>query len=121
MPDYLAMANLLGIQRMVVVQASVSGTDNAVTLDAVAQFGLHRARAVAVIDDGCSDAVLRGMHDRGVRGVRFNIATGGARPWISWRGWLDGWLRWVGTSRSTPKGKRWRRWDRGWRSCRWRW
>src|ERR1700691_1290471 len=66
-PDYLAMAEQLGIQRMVVVQASVSGTDNAVTLDAVRQFGQHRARAVAVIDDSFTDAKLTQMHTDGVR------------------------------------------------------
>jgi predicted TIM-barrel fold metal-dependent hydrolase len=79
-PDYLAMADKLGLQRMVVVQASVSGTDNAVTLDAVAQFGQDRARAVVVIDDSFDDAALRRMHDQGTRGVRFNIATGGGTP-----------------------------------------
>ena len=79
-PDYLAMADLLGIQRMVVVQASVSGTDNAVTLDAVRQFGLFRARAVAVIDDTFTDETLRQMHEQGVRGVRFNISTGNGTP-----------------------------------------
>jgi predicted TIM-barrel fold metal-dependent hydrolase len=79
-PDYLAMAETIGIERMVVVQASVSGTDNGVTLDAVAQFGLHRARAVVVIDDSFPDAALRQMHDQGARGVRFNIATGGGTP-----------------------------------------
>ncbi len=78
--DYLAMAERLGIQRMVVVQASVSGTDNAVTLDAVRQFGQHRARAVAVIDAGFTDAVLRQMHDDGVRGVRFNLSSGNGTP-----------------------------------------
>ena len=60
-PEYLAMAESLGIERMVVVQASVSGIDNAVTLDAVRQFGQHRARAVAVIDDSFSDTALRAM------------------------------------------------------------
>jgi predicted TIM-barrel fold metal-dependent hydrolase len=79
-PDYLAMAEMLGIQRMVVVQASVSGTDNAVTLDAVRQFGQHRARAVAVIDAGFTDAMLRQMHDGGVRGVRFNLSSGNGTP-----------------------------------------
>ena len=79
-PDYLAMAERLGIQRMVVVQASVSGTDNAVTLDAVRQFGLHRARGVAVIDAGFSDAAFKSMHDQGIRGVRFNLSTGGGTP-----------------------------------------
>jgi len=79
-PDYLAMAEQLGIQRMVVVQASVSGTDNAVTMDAVRQFGQHRARAVAVIDDRFSDAALKQMHEAGVRGVRFNLASGNGTP-----------------------------------------
>ena len=79
-PDYLAMADQLGIQRMVVVQASVSGTDNAVTLDAVRQFGQHRARAVAVIDDRFTDATLKQMHDQGVRGVRFNLSSGNGTP-----------------------------------------
>ncbi len=79
-PDYLAMAEMLGIQRMVVVQASVSGTDNAVTIDAVRQFGQHRARAVAVIDDRFTDTELRRLHDAGVRGVRFNLSSGNGTP-----------------------------------------
>jgi predicted TIM-barrel fold metal-dependent hydrolase len=80
MPEYLAMAEALGIQRMVVVQASVSGTDNAVTLDAVRQFGQHRARAVAVIDASFTDAMLKQLHDGGVRGVRFNLSSGNGTP-----------------------------------------
>jgi predicted TIM-barrel fold metal-dependent hydrolase len=79
-PDYLAMAEALGIERMVVVQASVSGTDNSVTLDAVRQFSQHRARAVAVIDAGFTDAMLKQMHDGGVRGVRFNLSSGNGTP-----------------------------------------
>jgi predicted TIM-barrel fold metal-dependent hydrolase len=79
-PAYLEMAEKLGIQRMVVVQASVSGTDNAVTLDAVRQFGMHRARGVAVIDDSFDDAALRGLHQQGIRGVRFNMVSGNGTP-----------------------------------------
>ncbi len=79
-PDYLRMAETVGIQRMVVVQASVSGTDNGVTLDAVAQFGLHRARAVVVIDDSFDAASLQRMHDQGTRGVRFNMVSGNGTP-----------------------------------------
>jgi predicted TIM-barrel fold metal-dependent hydrolase len=78
--QYLAMADTVGIGRMVVVQASVYGTHNAVTLDAVQQFGLHRARAVAVIDDSFDDAALRRLHERGVRGVRFNMVSGNGTP-----------------------------------------
>ena len=79
-PDYLAMAEMLGIQRMVVVQASVSGTDNGVTLDAVRQFGAEHARAVVVIDDSFDAPALRRMHDQGARGVRFNMVSGNGTP-----------------------------------------
>lgn len=79
-PDYLAMAEKVGIERMVVVQASVSGTGNAVTLDAVRQFGQHRARAVAVIDETFTGATLKQMHEAGVRGVRFNLSSGNGTP-----------------------------------------
>jgi len=79
-PQYLAMAETIGIQRMVVVQASVYGTQNEVTLDAVRQFGLHRARAVVVIDDSFDAAALRRMHAQGVRGVRFNMVSGNGTP-----------------------------------------
>ena len=80
MPDYLAMADTVGIGRMVVVQASVYGTQNEVTLDAVRQLGLERARAVVVIDDSFDDAALRRMHERGARGVRFNMVSGNGTP-----------------------------------------
>jgi len=79
-PDYRAMAELLGIQRMVVVQASVYGTMNDVTLDAVRQLGSDRARAVVVIDETFTDAALRRMHDQGARGARFNMVSGNGTP-----------------------------------------
>jgi predicted TIM-barrel fold metal-dependent hydrolase len=79
-PAYLELAATLGLQRMVVVQASVYGTDNAVTLDAIGRFGLHRARGVAVIDDSFDDQALRKLHDQGIRGVRFNMVSGNGTP-----------------------------------------
>jgi predicted TIM-barrel fold metal-dependent hydrolase len=78
--DYLAMATALGLQRMVVVQASPYGTDNRATLEAVRQFGLERARAVAVVDDSFDAAALQAMADAGVRGVRFNLVSGNGAP-----------------------------------------
>lgn len=78
--DYLAMAGAVGLQRMVVVQASVYGTDNRATLDAVQRFGVDRARAVAVIDDRFDDAALRQLDAAGVRGVRFNLVSGNSTP-----------------------------------------
>nr|WP_294505826.1 amidohydrolase family protein [uncultured Rhodopila sp.] len=77
---YLRVAETIGIERMVVVQASIYGTDNAVTLDAISQFGQHRARGVAVIDDGFDAAALTRLHDQGIRGVRFNMVSGNGTP-----------------------------------------
>jgi len=79
-PHYRSMAGKLGLTRFVVVQASVYGTDNAVTLDAVAQFGPEHARAVVVIDDSVDAAGLRALHAAGARGVRFNAHTGNGTP-----------------------------------------
>ena len=75
----------LGIDRVVIVQPSPYGTDNACTLDAVRRLG-KRARAVAVIAPSASDAALEDMHRDGVRGVRLNLSTHGvADPKAAWR------------------------------------
>lgn len=65
-----------GLDRVVVVQPSVYGTDNRCTLDAVRQLGA-RARAVLVLDPGIGDAELAALHDGGARGVRLNLHTSG--------------------------------------------
>lgn len=64
----------LGLERVVLVQTSVFGTDNACTLDAAERLG-DRARAVAVIDDATTAPELDDLHGRGVRGLRLNLAT----------------------------------------------
>ena len=46
-------------------------------LEAVRQLG-RDARGVAVVNLDVSDAELRGMETAGVRGIRFNLAQGGA-------------------------------------------
>ena len=71
-----ALHRALHIARVVIVQPSVYGTDNACTLDAMRQIG-PGARGVAVIDDATPDAALDGMSRAGVRGVRVNLTTGG--------------------------------------------
>lgn len=71
-----ALHDTLGIERVVIVQPSVYGTDNACTLDGVARLG-SRARAVVVIDDDTSEAELDDMHGIGARGIRLNLATFG--------------------------------------------
>lgn len=70
--DFRALHAKLGVQRAVIVNASVHGTDNRVALDAVAQSG-GAYRAVANIDDGITERGLRELQDGGVRGCRFNF------------------------------------------------
>ena len=66
----------LHMDRVVIVQPSVYGTDNSATLDGMRELG-NRARGVAVIDDRTTDAQLDAMGKAGIRGVRLNLATAG--------------------------------------------
>lgn len=75
---YRLLQTRLGLTRNVVVTPSPYGTDNRCTLDALEQMGAT-ARGVVVIDNSISNAELERMHTLGVRGVRFNIATGGSK------------------------------------------
>ncbi|HWB49778.1 MAG TPA: ROK family protein [Stellaceae bacterium] len=88
--DLLKLQNALGLSRVVIVQPSVYGTDNACTLDGMRRLGRERARGVAVIDDKTADAALKEMHEAGIRGVRVNLETGGVSdPAISRRNLTD--------------------------------
>lgn len=77
---YLDMANTLGLDRRVVVQASVYGTDNRVTMDAVARFGRDTARAVVVVDEGMLPAEMQELADEGAVGIRLNVVSGNGTP-----------------------------------------
>ena len=77
---YQEMLSTIGLSRTVVVQPSIYGTDNAVSLDAVAALGADRARAVVVVDDSFDLAALRAMGARGACGVRFNAVSGNGTP-----------------------------------------
>ena len=72
LPDFQHMLKTLGVERAVLVQPSVYGTDNTVMLDAMKAAG-NRFRGIAVVNDDISEAELRKLHDGGVRGVRVNI------------------------------------------------
>lgn len=78
---YRAMADSLGIARTVVVQPTTYGTDNRCTLESIAALGLDRARGVAVVDTGVTDAELDRLTRAGIRGIRFFMLPGGALPW----------------------------------------
>lgn len=74
--EYQKLARQVGIQRMVIVQASIYGTDNSCMIDSIAEFGLKVARGVAVIDETATETDIAYLHSKGVRGIRFNAITG---------------------------------------------
>ena len=70
--DYLHMLDTLGVERAVLVQPSVYGTDNTVMLEAMKAAG-GRLRGVAVVAEDIADEELKILDAAGVRGVRVNI------------------------------------------------
>jgi predicted TIM-barrel fold metal-dependent hydrolase len=73
----LALQKAMGLDRVVIVQPSVYGTDNGATLDGLRQLGPRRARGVAVIGADTTPQALDAMHGAGIRGIRVNLETGG--------------------------------------------
>jgi len=67
----------LGFDRVVLIQPSFYGADNAAMLDAMRRLGPARARGVAVIDEAASESDLDAMRGAGIRGIRINLETGG--------------------------------------------
>jgi len=76
-PDaYLAMLNAQGMERGVLVQVSVHGTDNRYMVETL-QAHPDRLRGIAVVAPDVSDAALQTLDDAGVRGLRINVLFGG--------------------------------------------
>ena len=63
----------MGIERAVLVQASIYGSDHRLLHDVLKAAPKGRYRGVAIVDDSVSDAELQRLHDVGVRGARFNF------------------------------------------------
>ena len=74
--DLRAHLTRLGLQRAVLVQPSVYGTDNRCLLEGLSLLD-GAGRGVAVPPTDASVAMLRELHARGVRGVRINLQSSG--------------------------------------------
>jgi predicted TIM-barrel fold metal-dependent hydrolase len=74
--SYRAMASMVGIERMVVVQPSAYGTDNHCLLDSIPALGARNTRGIAVVDRSITVEALQQMDSSGIRGIRFNAITG---------------------------------------------
>lgn len=70
--QYRHLLDTLGVERAVLIQPSVYGSDNAAMLDAM-KADPSRMRGVAVVDPSITDAELKAMDTAGVRGLRVNI------------------------------------------------
>jgi 2-pyrone-4,6-dicarboxylate lactonase len=70
--QYRHLLDTLGVERAVLIQPSVYGTDNAAMLDAM-RADPKRMRGVAVVEPTIGDADLKAMDAAGVRGLRVNI------------------------------------------------
>jgi len=67
-----ALRDHLGFACNVIVQATCHGDDNRALVDAL-HAAAGKARGVATVRRGITDAQLRALHEAGVRGVRFNF------------------------------------------------
>ncbi len=74
--SFAAMQRLhaaLGIERAVLVQPTVYGTDHRVLHDVLKDAPKGKYRGVVIVDDSVGNAELQRLHDVGVRGARFNF------------------------------------------------
>jgi len=77
--DYRAIAKGLGIERMVFVQPSTYGRDNACLVDAMKAVAPN-GRGIVDIDENAPDAEIQLLHDAGARGVRINAGRPNLAP-----------------------------------------
>ena len=70
------MHRAIRVERVVIVNPSVYGTDNSSTVFGLKARG-NTARGIAVIDDQIADRELRAMDAAGFCGIRLNLSTAG--------------------------------------------
>jgi D-galactarolactone isomerase len=78
--EYRLIQEALGLTRVVVVQPTGYGFDNSCTLAALKRFGAT-ARGVAMLPPRQSDDEIAGLHEAGMRGLRYMMLGGGLSAW----------------------------------------
>jgi predicted TIM-barrel fold metal-dependent hydrolase len=96
--QYLAMADVLGIERMVLVQPSFYGTDNSLLRYVLKRLG-PRCGGVVQIDEDVSDAELDEFHQLGVRAIRLDLFARAGWPTAQLVGFIQRMA-----ARATPRG-----------------
>lgn len=72
----------LGVQRLIVVQASAHGTDNSAIRDAIAADP-ENIRGICAVSADITERELEALHRDGIRGVRVNLVDKGGMPFRS--------------------------------------
>jgi 2-pyrone-4,6-dicarboxylate lactonase len=70
--DYLKVHRTLGLERAVIVTGSANGTNNRVTMDALARMG-GKFKGLALLDPSITDAELLRMSNGGITGFRVKV------------------------------------------------
>jgi 2-pyrone-4,6-dicarboxylate lactonase len=96
--QYLRLAGVLGIERMVLVQPTYYGTDNSLALDVLRRTG-GRCRGVVRIDEDTSDETLDRYHAAGVRAIRLDLFARATLPKAD----IIAYIRRM-AARTTPRG-----------------
>ena len=120
--DLAAMLKRLGLERVVIVQPSFYGTDNACTLHAIAD-GLGMARGVAVLPDKVSADTIDTFTAQGIRACASTSPPSAPLRWTTIRRKIEAAARNVrprpdGTCRSSCRRRRSNRWRRPCARCR---
>jgi predicted TIM-barrel fold metal-dependent hydrolase len=96
--QYLRMTEVLGIERMVLVQPTFYGTDNSLLLDVLRRAG-SSCRGVIRIEEDIDDSELDSYHDLGVRAIRLDLFARADWPIVD----LIAYVRRM-AARATPRG-----------------
>ncbi|WGH78868.1 amidohydrolase family protein [Jannaschia ovalis] len=78
---YRVQMAALGIERTVIVQSILFGTDNSLVARGIEALGRETTRGIGLVDDAASDADLDDLVAQGIEGVRLNYVHGGVLSW----------------------------------------
>lgn len=78
--SYESMASTLGLERMVIVNPTPYGTDHQCTIDSMEIVGRKRAKAVAVVNETFTPAMLRDLNSKGFCAARVNSVNSNSTP-----------------------------------------
>src|SRR5210317_592591 len=80
--DLAKMHTRLGVERAVLIQASVHGIDNSAVLKSC-RDDQRKKRCVIAVDKSINESQIESFHKKGARGIRLNLVDKGGMPFES--------------------------------------